>query len=174
MTGSRPGEHVNVFDASLGNAALLDLGVYCVHTCVALFGPPAGIHAGASFLPNGTEVAGTLLLDYETLQATVSYSKTTQSVFPSLIQGEEGTITFDTLNQPSYVELHVRGGSVEKLPLTPVSPNMNMMFEIETFCRCVRGQEHMNRYDIQSINVLKIMDEARKQTGVHFGACEEF
>lgn len=169
----KAGEYVSIFDASLGNAALLDLGVYCLHTCVALFGPPSGIHAASSFLPNGTEAAGTILLDYETMQATVSYSKVTQSVFPSLIQGELGTIVFDTLNQPSYVDLHLRGESVKKLPLTPVRSNMNMVYEIETFCRCVRGEENTARYDMQSMQVLKIMDEVRKQTGIRFGAREE-
>jgi len=166
------GEYVSIFDASLGNAALLDLGVYCLHTCVALLGAPAHVHAASSFLPNGTEVAGTILLNYEHMQATVSYSKVTQSVFPSIIQGEAGTISFDTLNQPTFVELHLRGQAVEKLPLSPVKPNMNMIFEIETFCRCVRGQEETARFDAQSVQVMKIMDEVRKQMGIDFDACE--
>ncbi len=169
----KAGEHVNVFDASLGNAALMDLGVYCLHTCVALFGMPNTIHAGASSLSNGTEVAGTSLLDYGTMQAAVPYSKVTQSVFPSLIQGEEGTIVFDTLNQPSYVELHRLDKSVEKLPFVPVQPNMNMAYEIEAFCRCVRKEESTDKYDVQSVNVLRIMDEIRRQTSIDFGSCEE-
>ena len=51
------GERPNVFESSLGNAALMDLAVYCLHTCVALFGVPEKLSAGASFLPNGTEAA---------------------------------------------------------------------------------------------------------------------
>lgn len=166
----KAGEHVNVFDATLGNAALMDLAVYCLHTCVALFGVPKAIHAGASFLSNGTEVAGTALLDYETMQATVSYSKVTDSVFPSLIQGETGTIVFDTLNQPSYVSLHHHDKSVEKLPFVPVKNNM--VHELEAFYRCVRGEENTDRYDVQSLNVLRILDEVRMQTGVQFETCE--
>lgn len=166
----KAGEHVNVFDASLGNAALMDLGVYCLHTCVALFGMPETIHAGASFLSNGTEVAGTSLLDYGTMQTTISYSKVTQSIFPSLIQGEEGTVVFDTLNQPSYVELHRLDKSVEKLPFAPVKNNM--MHELEAFYRCVREGESTERYDVQSVNVLRIMGEIRRQTRIDFGVCE--
>ncbi len=166
------GEYVSIFDSSLGNAALLDLGVYCLHTCVALLGTPLRIHADSSFLQNGTEVAGTILLGYEQFQATVSYSKVTQSVYPSIIQGEGGTLTFDTLNQPTFVELHRRGQAVEKLPLPPVRPNMNMVFELQTFCRCVRGDEKTERFDAQSVQVIKVMDEVRQQTGVDFGACE--
>ena len=168
----KAGEHVNIFDASLGNAALMDLGVYCFHTCAALFGAPESIQAGASFLPNGTEAAGSALLDYGTLQAAISWSKVTQSVFPSFIQGEEGTIAFDTLNQPSFVSLYHLDKRVEALPLAPLQPNMNMIYELETFCRCIRGEESPDLYGAQSIEVLRIMDEVRRQTGVEFGACE--
>jgi predicted dehydrogenase len=166
----KAGEYVGIFDASLGNAAVMDLAVYCIHTCVALLGAPQCIHAGASFLPNGTEAAGTALLDYGGMQATLSWSKVTQSVFPSFIQGEEGTLAFDTLNQPSFVSLHHLDKRVEALPFVPVKNNM--VFELEAFCRCIRGEETEDRFNAQSIEVLKIMDEIRKQTGIHFGACE--
>jgi predicted dehydrogenase len=74
------GERPNVFEASLGNAALMDLAVYCLHACVGVFGMPQKLSAGASFLPNGTEAAGTMLLDYGSQQTTISYSKVTSSL----------------------------------------------------------------------------------------------
>lgn len=148
----------------------MDLAVYCLSCCVALLGMPTKIHAGASFLPNGTEAAGTILLDYDTMQATVSYSKVSESIFPSLIQGEEGTIVFDSTCQPSYVSLHHRGKGVETLPLTPVENNM--VYELEAFYRCVRRQQSPDRYQALSVQVLNIMDEVRAQTGIRFGACE--
>jgi len=98
----KAGEQINAFDASLGNASLLDLGVYCLHCAVALFGMPVSVHAGATFLPNGTEAAGTVLLDYGDQQTTICYSKVSEAAFPSQIQGEEGTLAFDKPNQPTY------------------------------------------------------------------------
>jgi|AGTN01.1.fsa_nt_gi Predicted dehydrogenases and related proteins len=166
----KAGERIDAFDASLGNASLTDLGVYGLHCCLSLFGRPANIHAGASFLPGGMEAAGTMLLDYETMQATVSYSKVMDSVFPSMIQGEEGTITFEPLNQPAYVSLHHRGRQVEKLPFVPVENNM--VHELRAFCRCVRHEESPEAYQAQSMQVMKIMDEARRQTGIDFGGHE--
>lgn len=166
----KAGEHVNIFDASLGNAALMDLGVYCVHCCAALFGEPEGISAASSFLPNGAEASGTALLDYGELQAAIIYSKVTQSVFPSLIQGEEGTISFDTLNQPSRVTLHRRGENAVELPFAPVENNM--VHELQVFARCIVGEENPGYYNAQSSMALRIMDEIRRQTGVDFGAPE--
>lgn len=164
------GERPNVFDASLGNAALMDLAVYCLHASVALFGVPASLRAGASFLENGTEAAGTMLLDYRDQQTTIAYSKVTDSIHPSMIQGEKGSIVFDTLNQPSYVRLIHRDKRVEELPFSPIQNNMT--HELNAFERMVRAGASTARYDEQSLNVLRLLDEARRQIGIDFGAGE--
>ena len=166
----KAGERPNVFDASLGNAALMDLAVYCLHACVALFGMPVTLRAGATFLENGTEAAGTMLLDYGDQQTTIAYSKVTDSICPSLIQGEEGTIVFDTLNQPSYVRLHRRDKRIEELPFAPVKNNMT--HELNAFARMVRESASTARYDEQSLRVLRLLDTARRQIGIDFGAGE--
>jgi predicted dehydrogenase len=166
----KAGERPNVFCAELGNAALMDLAVYCLHCCVALFGMPISLHAGASFLPNGTEAAGTILLDYGDMQATVTYSKVTDSICPSLIQGEDGTLAFDTLNQPSYVKLHHHDKHIEKIPFVPVKNNM--VHELNAFARVISTGGSTAKYDEQSLRVMQLLDAARKQTGIDFGQCE--
>ena len=163
------GEQVNIFDASLGNAALLDLGVYCVHICVALFGMPERMTAASSFLSNGTEVAGTILFDYGTQQTTVSYSKVTSSVCPSFLQGEQGTLAFDTPNQPSYVKMLYRDQREEVLYQSNAN---NMVRELNTFSRLIEKKESTVAYDAQSIHVIRLLDEARRQIGIDFGAEE--
>ena len=163
------GERPNVFESSLGNASLMDLAVYCLHTCVALFGVPKKLTAGSSFLPNGTEAAGTMLLDYGGQQTTISYSKVTQSVHPSIVQGELGTLVFDTLNQPSYLRMLNRDGRTEEL-FTPVKNNM--VHELNEFARLIAANGSTARYDEQSLNVMRLLDEARRQIGIDFGAGE--
>ena len=163
------GERPNVFESSLGNASLMDLAVYCLHTCVALFGEPKKLAAGASFLPNGTEAAGTMLLDYGEQQTTISYSKVTSSIHPSIVQGELGTLVFDTLNQPSYLRMLYRDGRTEEL-FTPVKNNM--VHELNTFARMIANAESTAEYDEQSLCVMRLLDEARRQIGIDFGAGE--
>lgn len=163
------GERPNVFEASLGNAALMDLAVYCLHACVAIFGVPQKLTAGASFLPNGTEAAGTMLLDYGDQQTTISYSKVTSSVHPSIVQGELGTLVFDTLNQPSYLKMLYRDGRTEEL-FTPVKSNM--VHELNTFARMIANGESTAVFDEQSLRVMRLLDEARGQIGIDFGAGE--
>ena len=163
------GERPNVFESSLGNASLMDLAVYCLHTCVAVFGEPKKLAAGASFLPNGTEAAGTMLLDYGEQQTTISYSKVTSSVHPSIVQGELGTLVFDTLNQPSYLRLLYRDGRTEEL-FTPVKNNM--VHELNAFARMIANGESAAEYDEQSLCVMRLLDEARRQIGIDFGTGE--
>lgn len=163
------GERPNVFEASLGNAALMDLAVYCLHACVALFGEPRKLSASASFLPNGTEAAGTMLLDYGEQQTTISYSKVTRSVHPSIVQGELGTLVFDTLNQPSYLKMLYRDGRSEEL-FAPVKNNM--VHELNAFSRMVASGESTAVFDEQSLRVMRLLDEARRQIGIDFGAGE--
>lgn len=160
------GERPNVFEASLGNAALMDLAVYCLHTCVALFGVPKKLSAGASFLPNGTEAAGTMLLDYGDQQTTISYSKVTSSLYPSIVQGELGTLVFDTLNQPSYIRMIYRDGRTEEL-FTPVKNNM--VHELNAFAHMIETSASTREFDEQSLRVMRLLDEARRQIGIDFG-----
>lgn len=164
------GERVNIFDASLGNAAMLDLGVYCLHVCVALFDMPQKLTAGSSFLENGTEVAGTMLLEYHDQQTTVSYSKVTGSVHPSMVQGEHGTLVFDTLNQPSYLRMLHLDGRTEEL-FAPVQKN-NMVYELNLFARMIENGLSAAVYDEQSLRVMRLLDEARRQAGVDFQDAE--
>ena len=130
---------------------------------------PKKLAAGASFLPNGTEAAGTMLLDYGEQQTTISYSKVTSSVHPSIVQGELGTLVFDTLNQPSYLRLLYRDGRTEEL-FTPVKNNM--VHELNAFARMIANGESAAEYDEQSLRVMRLLDEARRQIGIDFGAGE--
>ncbi|HRX58224.1 MAG TPA: Gfo/Idh/MocA family oxidoreductase [Eubacteriales bacterium] len=166
----KAGGQTNVFDASLGNAALMDLGVYCLHCAVALFGMPVSLHAGASFLENGTEAAGTVLLDYGDQQTTIFYSKVTESAFPCQIQGENGTLTFDKLNKPSFIRLVHLDGRTEDMPFTPAENNM--VYELDAFYRMVRHGEAVEAYDEQTLRVMQLLDAIRRQTGIDFGECE--
>ncbi len=167
------GEYAGIFDHTLGNAALFDLGIYCVHCCLSLFGARhRRVYGASSFLSNGTEASGTVLLEYGDMQAELVYSKVTQSAFPSVIQGENGTLALDTLNQFSFVTLYHRNGGKENLPIKVLPKHLNMIFELETFAGCIRKEISAAPYMAQSIEALRIFDEIRKQTGISFGELE--
>ena len=96
----REGVVMNAFDPTLGNAAVMDIGVYCIHSLVRLFGMPQEIRAFSTKLSNDFDGSGIVLMKYETMIAEAVYSKISVSVNPSVIQGEDGSILIDYISKP--------------------------------------------------------------------------
>ena len=83
----REGIIQNAFNPELGNAAVMDIGVYCIHSLVRLFGMPQSIRALSTKLPNGFDGSGIVLMEYDGMTAEAVYSKISVSVNPSVLQG---------------------------------------------------------------------------------------
>ena len=96
----------NAFNPALSNGALMDIGVYCVHPLVSLFGKPEKVISSSLKLSNGIDGAGTILTEYPDFQGELLYSKITDSRVPSQIQGEEGSLVIreipDSQNREQY------------------------------------------------------------------------
>lgn len=158
----------NAFHTELSNAALMDIGVYCVHPLVALFGSPVHIKSSSLKLSNGFEGAGTILLEYDGMQAELLYSKITNSKVPSQIQGEEGSIVIQEIANPQNVTIYFRNGKTEVLNI-PQKEN-NMCYEIETFIKLIKEKDFCHNYLQNSYIELQIMDEVRQQQNIIFPA----
>ena len=170
----REGIIQNAFNPELGNAAVMDIGVYCIHSLVRLFGAPKNVKAFSTKLPNGFDGSGIILLEYEDMTAEAVYSKISVSVNPSVLQGEDGSIMIDYISKPESVSLRLResardtlaGGAIEKLPYTPVKNNM--IFEIQEFLKLVEKKEADHKYLKHSLDTIRVLDEVRRQTGIRF------
>ncbi len=158
------GEVKNAFDPSLGNAALLDIGIYPLHVALMLFGTPKTVQSDGFFLPNGFEGGGTVLLGYDGFSAEIIYSKVCNSVTPSVICGERGALTIDKLSAPTEIALRLRGGEAAILPYR--APQNNMVYEVAAFCDAVRSGVLPD----QSITAqtIAIMDRVRGQRRICF------
>lgn len=166
----RRGEILNAFDPSLGNAALMDIGVYPLYMCLKLFGMPARVQSSSVFLENGMEGEGTVLLSYGDMQAVISYSKITASVCPSLFVGEEATLTVDKISAPLHAELLFRDGRRETLLDGGV--RNNMVYEVREFVRLVRAGETNHSHLTCSAMETELIAQIRRQSGIRFYAGE--
>ena len=170
----REGIIQNAFNPELGNAAVMDIGVYCIHSLVRLFGAPKNVKAFSTKLSNGFDGSGIVLLEYEDMTAEAVYSKIAVSINPSVLQGEDGSIMIDYISKPESVSLRLResardtlaGGAIEKLPYTPVKNNM--IFEIQEFLKLVEKKEADHKYLKHSLDTIRVLDEVRRQTGIRF------
>lgn len=159
----------NVFRLSSSGGALMDLGVYCVHPLVRLFGRPDRILADALILKNGIDGTGTILAGYESgMQAELVYSKITESRVPSEIQGEEGCMLIQEIANPRDVAIVYRNGKQETV--FSRTEGRNMIFEVREWIRLILERPPVNPHNCHSLLELEVMDEARRQTGLRFPA----
>ena len=164
------GELPNAFDPTLSNAAVMDIGVYPISLLVALFGEPSSVASSSLFLESGFEGAGELICRYPDMLATVSYSKISESVAPSVVTGEGGSLTVDRINSPRRLTLSLRGEPSVTLAYEP-SEN-NMIFELTDFVRAVRGEISEKPYSDVTEKTMELLDTVRRQNGIVFPSDE--
>ncbi|CAG7637410.1 scyllo-inositol 2-dehydrogenase (NADP(+)) IolU [Paenibacillus solanacearum] len=166
----KQGTVLNAFNPELSNGSLMDLGVYCIYPLAALFGKPEQIMAGGILLDSGVDGQGSLILKYRDMEAVIMHSKISNSDLPAEIQGEDGTMVIDQINDPGHVHIRYRDGSVENI----AAPDeiSAMTYEVREFIGLLqqnRAESAMNSHAV-SLIAMQIMDEARKQMGLRFPA----
>lgn len=163
----------NAFNPALSNAALMDIGVYCIHPMVLLFGKPERITASSIFLSNHMEGMGTVLMDYGTMVGEARYSKITNSSQPSEIQGEDGTMLIWQIQDTRKIQILYRNGSLETYEIA--KEDNNMYYEALRFVNLIemeRGgngvDELVHSHQRGSLLEMEVMDQIRTITGINF------
>ena len=162
------GDDVNTFNPKLSNSALMDLGCYCIHVMLRLFGLPQKIQSSNVSFSNGYDAAGVILATYADMTAVLNYSKVCDTQGFSEIQGEKGILQF---RQPSHLKevyLTNRGGKTERVITDAVE--QDMLYELQAFIDYVKNPEGISAHHGYSLEVMKIMDVARRQCGIVFAA----
>ncbi|MWV47017.1 oxidoreductase [Paenibacillus sp. HJL G12] len=166
----KQGTVLNAFNPEYSNGALMDLGIYCIYPMVSLFGKPETVKAVGVMLSSGVDGEGSLVMRYPDMDAVVMYSKISDSFLPAEIQGENGTMVIDRINQPYDVKIQYRDGSVENL--TQQQIHESMYYELEEFIRMIgRGKRcsKINTHET-SLAVAEVMEDARRQIGLKYAS----
>ena len=162
------GENPNTFNPAWSNGSIMDIGYYCLATAVSLWGEPYKVTATASLLESGVDAHGTVVMDYGDFDVTLLHSKVSQSLVPSEIQGEEGSLVIEQVSECQRVSFMPRGARVQDLS-HPQHIN-TMLYEAETFARLVENHEINHAGLGTSRATAKLLTEIRQQTGVVFPA----
>jgi len=160
----KAGDILNAFKAGMSNGALMDIGVYTLYPMVILFGKPLNIHASGLLLSTGVDGQGTIQFEYPSMTATVMYSKIADSILPSAIHGEEGTILLNRVNIISNVTLIDRKNKIT-LDLSVPKLHNDYYYEIAEFMNLIQSGKRESTINSHqhSLLTMEIMDEARKQ-----------
>ena len=175
----KEGVVLNAFRPELSNGAMMDIGVYTIYPLVALFGKPQSISAQGVVLSSGADGQGAVNMQYDGLNATVLYSKIANSQLPAEIQGEEGNILIDRIQTPVDVRFYPRQAPasghekrVEGELLSREESHNEYYYEIQEFIDMIlsgRRESEINSH-ATSLATMEIIDEVRRQIGVHYPA----
>lgn len=162
------GENPNTFNPAFSNGSIMDIGFYCLASAVALWGEPQNVQASASLLESGVDAHGVAVLDYGDFSVTLQHSKVSDSVLPSEIQGEAGSLVIEKISECQKVCFIPRGGKTQDLS---VPQHINtMLYEAERFAHLVETNEVNHPELTVSRITAKLLTEIRRQTGVVFPA----
>ena len=162
----KAGEVLNAFEPKMKNSALADIGIYPLHTCINLFGEPSSVTGRSVFLENGFEAAGCVVMTYPGMLATVNYSKITDNVTPSVIEGERGVILIDRINGTDNITVSLRTGESYRLDYK-ACPN-NMHLEVIAFCDMIQGTIS-NEYHLSvSEKTMQCVEKIYATAGIRF------
>jgi len=163
------GEPVSAFDLTASGGALMDVGIYCIHVMLRLFGVPQSTQSCCVKLDNGVDITGTILADYGDKIVDIKYSKVTDDGQSCEIQGERGNIYFKKPVTLDDLRM-MRRGEPAPIPVQVATQEHDMIYELEAFIRLANdpaGMAEENRY---SVEAMRILDETRKQCGIVFPA----
>lgn len=168
----KQGKVLNAFNPEFSNGALMDLGIYCIYPMVTLFGKPEEVQASAIMLSSGVDGEGSVMVRYPDMDGVIMYSKITDSYLPTEIQGENGTIVVDRINQPYEVKIMYRDGTTEEI--TRSQPQESMYYEALEFIELIKNgyrESDINTH-ARSLAVAELMEEARHQFGLRYASDE--
>lgn len=172
---------LNAFKPELSNGAVMDIGIYTIYPMVALFGKPQQIEAQGIVLHTGADGQGAVNFQYEGMNATVLYSKIANSALPTEIEGEAGNLLLDKIHitkQVNYIPRQVttQGKEQENHCQSIGAPleKSEYYYEIAEFINLIeqgKQESNVNSWE-NSLTTLEIIDEIRRQLGVHYPADE--
>ena len=157
-----------LFDLKLGGGSLMDIGVYPLFLAYTLLGIPEKIHAQSIFHSSGVDAQTAMILQYPDAQAILYSGICHTSNMKATISGSEGRINIDTIWHMAESYTVIKNNTETKYSLP--TNGMGYTYEIEECHQCIQNNviesqlwSHQN-----SLDLIKIVDEVKKQIGLAF------
>jgi predicted dehydrogenase len=164
-------EH-RIFNPALGGGALLDLGVYPLSIAAALLGPIRSVGAQAEMGPTGVDVQTGFTLKHEGGGMSVcSCSLRARTPGELTVSGERGYVRMNTMfYRAQSLSVELDDGTSREVP-TPYLGNGYVHQAIEAQRCFLAGLiESPVMPHGETLAVMAVMDEARRQIGLRYAA----
>jgi predicted dehydrogenase len=164
-----------LFDRAAGGGALLDLGVYPATVAWLFLGRPDTVRAVGSLAPTGVDLTCAMQWGHADGRVAQLYcSAAGDSPFALLVNGTAGWIEIaPRIHRPRRLIVQ-DGTGREVVEGEPVEGN-GYRLEVQEVARCLRaGESESPLVPLdETIGILEVLDEARRQLGVRYAADEE-
>ena len=155
-----------LFNPEKGGGSLLDIGIYPLFLAYIIMGNPNTIHASAVPSKTGVDEQIGMILTYDQSQAILYSSYSHDEDMRATICGEEGEIYLDSRwHESPNIKLIKGEKSIDKIF---DFLGKGYTYEIKEANKCLRNKDiESSRWSFQnSLDLVKLMDEVRKQTGI--------
>lgn len=159
---------------ALGGGALLDLGVYPVSFAVDVLGLPDGIRAHAALTPTGVDRQTAMILDYaDGRQALLHCALDTAGPNRAAVIGTRGTIEIDRVfYAPTSFTVHDSAWQVVERFESRLS-SRGMQYQAAELEARVAGAAPTTLPIGETVAIMGLLDEVRRQVGVRYAADDE-
>jgi Predicted dehydrogenases and related proteins len=174
------------FNPDCSGGALNDIGIYTIYPMVTLFGKPSSVRANVTTIdvpasggPAAIDVQGSVLFEYDGMEAAVMYSKIADSRLRTEISCEGGILSMDQIHITRQAELSRRGAPTSGRSSGPSAEDISVapdadeyLCEFTEFIDVVQsGRKESGTNSLaNSLATAEVMDEIRRQAGVVFPA----
>lgn len=164
----KEGNILPAFDYHKAGGALMDINVYNLNAIIGLFGSPQDYHYYAN-VAKGIDTSGVLLMDYENFKAVSIGAKDCKAPILSTIQGDKGVLLIHkpVNNMTSFEYINNQG---ETQLFEYDEGKHRLYYEFKEFMRMINSLDYSSQEKLlqQSLDIAKVMEQARKQAGVVF------
>ncbi|MGI8679052.1 MAG: Gfo/Idh/MocA family protein [Jatrophihabitans sp.] len=167
--------NARLFDLAVGGGALLDLGVYPVTFARLVLGHPDTQTVTGSLAPTGADATVTLQWGYDDGRLAQIYcSSAGYSPYAGLITGTDGWLRVEgRVHHPSALTVHA--ADVDRVIDAEPGHGNGYQHQVAEVARCLRAGELESPLVplADTVGVLEILDDARRQLGVRYPADQE-
>lgn len=157
------GENPNIFNPVMKAGALNDMGIYCIHMAVDLFGEPVSVQYDPVFGENGIDLEGMLYVEWDGLSGQLQTAKNRDISSGCRIAGENGFFEEDgQINVFETCKARIGG---EEIPIRYQNGENRMLYELARFrdAICHQDETFFERMIWQSRTASSILEQAHKQ-----------
>jgi predicted dehydrogenase len=163
-----------LLDPELGGGALLDLGIYPATFAYLALGRPDEVLATGLLSDLGVDLSTSMIWRYPTAMAAMTCGLTSQLPWTASISGTEGSLQLPhRFHNPEY---YVRRTSVGDERIAVPRTGRGYHYEAAEVMRSLRAGlvECPALPHEDTIAILELLDEARKQVGVRYPGDDEY